>query len=171
MKRDPRLNPLSWQHQRTLALAHRVRTTLDRTSAPLEPLAKEIDSFWRQEIEPHFRGEETILFPAAQNLGLCRGEIEKVLEEHRRLRELVRLIGQVEAAEALHSHLREFAELLIRHTRFEERTLFPALESALPEDQLEAVGRSLSAFHDQMRPGSCPADPGGSDVPGGALGH
>ncbi len=149
MKRDPRLNPLSWQHQRTLALAHRVGTALDHSSAPLEPLSAEIDSFWRQEIEPHFRAEETILFPQAQDLGVCRDELEQVLEEHRRLRELIGLIGRVEVPAALRSHLREFAELLIRHIRFEERTLFPALEKTLPKGQLEAVGRSLSAFHEQ----------------------
>ncbi len=147
-------------------MAHRICTTLESTSAPPEPLSAEIDSFWRQEIEPHFRAEETILFPPAQNLGVCRNEIEKVLEEHRRLRELVSLLGRVEAPAPLRSHLREFAELLIRHIRFEERTLFPALEKAFPEGQLEAVGRDLSAFHEQTRPGVCPAKLGGSDVPG-----
>jgi hemerythrin-like domain-containing protein len=151
MKRDPRLNPLSWEHQRTLAVAHRVCTILASTSALPEPLLGEIDSFWRQEIEPHFRAEETILFPPAKNLDVCRSEMEKVLEEHRRLRELASLIGRAEALATRRAHLREFAELLIQHIRFEERTLFPALEKALSEGQLEAVGRSLSTFHEQAR--------------------
>lgn len=162
MKRDPRLNPLSWEHQRTLALAHRVCTALDNPPAPTEPLSREIDSFWRQEIEPHFRAEELILFPPAQDLGVCGGEIEQILEEHRRLGELASLIGRGGAA----ADLREFAELLIRHIRFEERTLFPALEKALPAGQLEVIGRSLSTFHEQARPGACPAEPRGSDVSG-----
>jgi len=51
------------------------------------------------------------------------------------LRELVSLIGRGEAPAALRSHLREFAELLVRHIRFEERTFFPALEKALREGQ------------------------------------
>ncbi|HWG47902.1 MAG TPA: hypothetical protein VN688_34385 [Gemmataceae bacterium] len=83
MKRDPRLNPLSWQHQRTLALAHRTGAALDKASVPLESLTADIDMLWRQEIEPHFRAEETILFPPAQTMGVCRDEIEQVLQEHR----------------------------------------------------------------------------------------
>ncbi len=171
MKRDSRLNPLSWQHQRTLALAHRVSTALDNTWAPPEPLSAEIASFWRQEIQPHFRAEETILFPLAQDLGVCHGEIEQVLKEHRRLRELVSLIGEAGTPEALRSHLLEFAGLLIRHIRFEERTVLPALERALPEGEFEAVGRKLSAFHEETRPGACPARPGGSDLPGSTPGR
>jgi iron-sulfur cluster repair protein YtfE (RIC family) len=159
MKRDLRLNPLSWQHQRTLALAHRTGTALDKASAPLESLTAEIDSLWRQEIEPHFRAEETILFPPAQALGICRDEIEQVLQEHQRLRELVGLIERGDVPADLRCHLREFAELLIRHIRFEERTVFPALEKALPKEQLEAIGRDLSVFHEQTRPGACPAQP------------
>jgi hemerythrin-like domain-containing protein len=152
MKHDPRLNPLSWQHQRTLALAHRTGAALDKASAPLESLTAEIDSLWRQEIEPHFRAEEAILFPPAQALGICRDEIEQVLQEHQRLSELVGLIERGDAPADLRRHLREFAELLIRHIRFEERTVFPALEKALPKEHLEAVGRDLSAFHEQTRP-------------------
>ncbi len=163
MKRDPRLNPLSWQHQRTLALAHRTGAALDKASAPLETLTAEIESLWRQEIEPHFRAEETILFSPAQALGVCRDEIEQVLREHRRLRELVLLIERGDVPAELRCHLREFAELLIRHIRFEERTVFPALEKALPKEQLEAIGRGLSAFHEQARPDRGLAKP--SEVP------
>lgn len=159
MKRDPRLNPLSWQHQRTLALAHRTGAALDKASAPLESLTAEIDSLWRQEIEPHFRAEEAILFPPAQALGVCRDEIEQILQEHQRLRELVRLLERGDTALDLRSSLREFADLLIRHIRFEERTIFPALEKALPKEQLESIGRDLSAFHEQTRPDACPAPP------------
>jgi|SRR5579875_899631 hemerythrin-like domain-containing protein len=156
MKRDPRLNPLSWQHQRTLALAHRTVAALDKVSVPLETVTVDIDMLWRQEIEPHFHAEETILFPPAQRLGLCQDAIEQVLREHQRLHELFRLIEHGGALTDLHCHLREFAELLIQHIRFEERTVFPALEKVLPEEQLEAIGRDLSAFHEQTRPGTIP---------------
>jgi hemerythrin-like domain-containing protein len=157
MKRDPRLNPLSWQHQRTLALAHRTAAALDKASVPLESLTADIDMLWRQEIEPHFLAEETILFPPAQVLGICQDEIEQVLQEHRRLRELVGLIERGGVPAELRCHLREFAELLIGHIRFEERTVFPALEKALSKEQLEAIGRDLSAFHEQTRPATCPS--------------
>ena len=40
-----------------------------------------------------------------------------------------------------------FAELLIKHIRFEERTLFPHLEVSLPESVLKQVGEFLNGQH------------------------
>lgn len=126
---------------------------MEKASAPLETLPADIDSLWQQEIGPHLRAEETILFPPAQALGVCRDEIEQVLQEHRWLRELVGLIERDDVPADLRCHLRVFAELLIRHIRFEERTVFPALEQDLSKEQLEAIGRDLFAFHEQTEPG------------------
>lgn len=89
MKRDPRLIPLSWDHQRGLALALRARKCAASGSASdVESLWAELRAAFDAELEPHFALEEQHLLPA---LAAC-GEtalVERTLDEHRRLRALV----------------------------------------------------------------------------------
>ena len=40
--------------------------------------------------------------------------------------------------------LRELGERLERHIRFEERELFPMIEAALPDDELERLGAAFA---------------------------
>ena len=41
----------------------------------------------------------------------------------------------------------EFADLLTKHIRFEERELFPHIEAALPDAALKQIGEFLSNRH------------------------
>lgn len=179
MKRDPALRALSWGHQRTLALAFRIREAVagpayarpsSRTasegarpaarpsadrggSAPVRrgarELREEVAAFWARELEPHFAAEESALFPAASAARRAPRQ------------ELERAVAEHGSIRASLAELRRtvaaeprlllgLADALVAHIRFEERVLFPRIEEALGTDGLEEVGREI----DRRLPGA-----------------
>jgi len=90
-----------------------------------------------QELAPHFRVEEEWLFPPLAAAGESR-LVERALEDHARLRDLIDSAPTIEIAIA-------FGERLHRHVRFEERELFPRAEALLGLPVLEAAGRAAVA--------------------------
>ncbi len=139
MRRHPHLQPLSDDHHAALVLARRIGLAA-RQDPERDALTKAWSGLRRRfarELEPHFRVEEEQLFPQLES----RGEhalVERARADHARLRELVHTEPDPVVAA-------QFAELLHRHVRFEERELFPRAESLLPLPVLEAAGRAALA--------------------------
>jgi len=128
VKRHPDLRPLSEDHHTALVLARRTRRAAERGGDD----AGALDAQWRDvvrafaaELEPHFATEERWMLPRLEESGETR-LVERTRADHARLRELVR-----DAASA--PVLAEFAALLERHVRFEERELFVRFEALLTE--------------------------------------
>jgi uncharacterized protein YeaO (DUF488 family) len=124
MKRDLRLQGLSSDHHRALALARALRAggvTLDGIVA---------------ELEPHFQVEEDVLLPALVAAGE-QALADRVREDHAFLRTC-----PAPAA---------FAATLADHVRFEERELFPRCEAVLDEAVLDEVARRSRAAHVRTR--------------------
>lgn len=139
MKRHPHLQPLSDDHHGALVLARRIGLAT-RQAAEQGALTQIWDGLRRRfarELEPHFRVEEALLFPQLEAAGE-RALVERAQADHARLRKLVHSEPDPVVAA-------EFAELLHRHVRFEERELFPRAESLLPISVLEALGRAALA--------------------------
>jgi hemerythrin-like domain-containing protein len=127
LKRHLRLQPLSHDHHRALVLARHAQRAADRgaDASALAQTWSDVAQRFGSELEPHFRIEEAWLFPDLVDVGEV-GLAERALADHARLRELVR-------EEATREIALEFAELLERHVRFEERELFPRVERLLAE--------------------------------------
>jgi len=124
MKRHPSLQPLSDDHHRALVLARRLRRDPGGSDAAgLAALEREVRREFETQLEPHFHIEESLLLPALEEKGEAR-LVERTLEDHARLRALVRGRWSEETA-------RELGALLERHVRFEERILFPQAEALL----------------------------------------
>jgi len=117
------LRHLSDEHARLLEVGER------RKGEDTASLAARLLALWDGEILPHCRGEEEVLLP-----------------------ELVRHISEADAVVVFtqgdHTVLRRLArELrLAEHFRFEEQTLFPALQATLGCDCLAALGGEMAAF-------------------------
>jgi hypothetical protein len=132
MKRHPALQPLSDDHHGALVLARRLRRSSPRlTASDVASLAGETRRQLEEELEPHFRVEEEHLLSVleahdAANLAA------RTAADHARLRSLIR--GAWEPATA-----GEIGTLLERHVRFEEREMFPKLESILGDAELERI--------------------------------
>lgn len=138
MKRRPELHPLSHDHHHGLIVARRLRLA----SADSGTLPEAVPVFleaWNAEIEPHFQREEALLLPEVERARPGHPLAARTLLEHRELRALVsRLHHSAEASLA-----GEIARRLDEHIRFEERVLFPEVETLLPEERLVEIGRAL----------------------------
>ncbi len=127
MKRHPDLRPLSDDHHGALVLARRTRRAAERADdvGALGAQWQDVCRKFAAELEPHFKIEERWLLPRLEEAGET-ARVERARADHARLRELVR-----EGASA--PVLAEFAALLERHVRFEERELFVRFEALLAE--------------------------------------
>lgn len=119
MKRHPLFVPLSQEHHHTLALCLRILRD------PHQNHRQDITAHFI-DLEQHFQTEEQQF--AALWDALARPDLQqRFADEHARLRALYA------GAEFDNPDWNtEFAVLLRDHARFEERELFPALETVLP---------------------------------------
>ena len=126
MKRTPALQPLSREHHTALTLAKACeRAALSGDEGLVANACQRAIQAFSNELEPHFQFEEQSLLPllpGAETQALA----ERTLEDHQRLRALLDGLQQNDA-----KALESFGKLLSAHVRFEERELFPVLESLL----------------------------------------
>jgi len=124
MKRDPSLVALSREHHTALTLANRLKkAVLSGDQSRIEEARRNVVVRFAAELEPHFTEEELTLLPRLSALGEI-DLVERTLDEHRRLRALVRKLADPGATHAAGECLAEFGDLLTTHVRFEERELF-----------------------------------------------
>lgn len=106
-----------------MVLALRIARAADREAQCA--LLQDVPVVFQRDIAPHFCQEEAELLPRLKNAG-AKELVQRTLDEHHQLRELVMLIGSGEL-----TALSAFGDLLRTHVRFEERVLFPAAEAML----------------------------------------
>ncbi|HEY4698470.1 MAG TPA: hemerythrin domain-containing protein [Gallionella sp.] len=126
MKRSPILQPLSREHHTALTLAKASeRAARSGDEALVRLTCQRVIRAFADELEPHFRIEEVSLLPLL-NSPETQPLLERTLADHSQLRGLLDALRQNDAG-ALDS----FGKCLAAHVRFEERELFPVLESLL----------------------------------------
>jgi len=147
MRRHRALIPLSHDHHEALVAARRLRRGADGpepTDAATAFLA-----FFASSAVPHFREEEELLFPCVADAVEARELILQALLEHQRLHaaaaDLEEIVAQRNAGPAAAERMRELATLLEGHVRFEERRLFPLIETLLPEERLTVLADAGAA--------------------------
>jgi Hemerythrin HHE cation binding domain. len=137
MKRHAALRQLSSDHHSGLVLARRVSRL--EADSDLQAAAQNLLHVWRAEIGPHFVAEEEWLLPVfARYSAPDHPLIVETLRQHVLMRALVDEIEETLAAPPL-PVLHALAAALREHIRFEENDLFPAIEAALPEAQLQRL--------------------------------
>lgn len=152
IRRDPRLVPLSHDHHTALARARDVTLALDGV-APRDPeeLAAELAAFFERDLARHFEAEERHLMPPfTARVGTDHELVRELETQHAEIRRLAAALKNGEGPVA--ARLRAWGEAITAHVRFEERELFGAVEAALSEAELDAIGRALEGEGP-----SCPA--------------
>jgi hemerythrin-like domain-containing protein len=140
MKRHPALVRLSHDHHHELVQARRLRHGADAGPDERLDAARAYIELFLGETVRHFRDEEEVLFPAYVRLAGETPLLRRILEEHMQLHGLVRALRAEAAGGAVPpSSVRRLGELLHEHVRAEERELFPAIEAALPDEELSAL--------------------------------
>lgn len=127
MQRSPTLQPLSREHHSALKLAKVCeRSAISGDTEEVRRICQHAIHAYADELKAHFLTEEQTLLPL---LGGTPEQAlaERTLAEHRQLHALLDGLRQ-NNAEALSC----FGKCLVAHVRFEERVLFPILESRLP---------------------------------------
>lgn len=126
MKRNPILQPLSREHHAALTLGEACeRAAQSGDAAMVSQACQRAIRAFSNELDPHFLIEEQSLLPllkSTETLPL----VQRTLADHQQLRGLLNGLQQndVEA-------LDRFGKCLTAHVRFEERELFPVIESLL----------------------------------------
>lgn len=140
MKRASALQALSRDHHQALVIAQTLRRADGGTAARARD---EFLAFWHSHGAHHFRCEEDILLPAYAGHGDPRHPLVlEVLVDHVEIRHAA---GRLERSEPRVEALHELGARLANHVRLEERQLFPLIEAALPEKELEQLAGALAA--------------------------
>lgn len=144
MLRDPSLIPLSHQHQHGLALTVLIDRGLkaDPTQEKALELSHKVARMAEIELLGHFQVEEKVLFPSIRSRLDSDQVVDDLIAQHRKLEKLVERLATATDSDRI-PLLREFAELLHRHIRIEERQLFQEIQEKLGEGQLTALGAQI----------------------------
>ena len=123
----PQLRRLSAEHARCLA------DIAGWASAGAEERCSRLLSLWDQEVLPHCQAEEDVLLPElAARLSEADAVVLFTLGDHLALRHLARQLREASGTERI-AALEAMERRLTEHVRFEERTLFPAIQEVLGE--------------------------------------
>lgn len=126
MKRSTALQPLSREHHIALTLAKACeRAAQSQENGRVAKTCQRVIQAFADELEPHFQIEERTLLPLLHDAENQLLE-QRTLAEHQQLRALLDGLRQDDVRA-----LDDFGKLLAAHVRFEERELFPALESLI----------------------------------------
>lgn len=124
MPRIGALLSLSREHHASLVMARAARKAADSDDSVVCAAAMtRIEAHWRTVLVAHFAQEEQLLQLAAETLD--SKSVARIFAEHAELRMLA--CGPC-ALEPI-ARLRRFGDLLAAHVRYEERVLFPQLQS------------------------------------------
>lgn len=123
MKRSEHLIPLSHDHHVALVVANRLKSSLNQfDQKDAIEYWEEIRGQYRQDLLEHFEVEESELLPLLDGVSEKASMLAiNIIADHTKMRNLL-------SSHDLNAAV-EFAELLKKHVRFEERELFPWLES------------------------------------------
>ena len=140
MKRHPALVALSHDHHHEFVQARRLVRAADASADErLEAARAYVELFFTETVR-HFRDEEETLFPVYARRAGETPVLQRILREHMELHGLVRALrAQVAGGDVDPERLRTLGDLLREHVRVEERELFPAIEAALTEQELEEL--------------------------------
>ncbi len=139
MKRNINLQELSKDHHQGLLLCWKIRQGIKRT-IETDRIAAYCRYFFDNHLLSHFKEEEEHVFACMPDTNPLK---RQVLSEHQELRQAFKALSAKQSVENLLS----LANLLEAHIRFEERTLFPHMEQALTDEQLNSIGVKLRTIH------------------------
>lgn len=129
IKRSKAFVQFSRDHHFGLLLVWRIRQDLTKGTA-ISEINNYIYEFFIDDLQLHFKEEEELMFSKLDAADPLRVQAEN---EHEAIYQMMTTIQASNAGTIL---LRQFADLLEAHIRFEERTLFNHLQQHMtPEEQ------------------------------------
>jgi hemerythrin-like domain-containing protein len=137
--RNENLIPLTHDHHHALAACRRLRLAAAEASARSAGARVFVDFFMTDGLM-HFREEEEQLFPLVVGEEAAKSPLQKVMVEHLEIHAAVQDLAAEVSADALSANsMISLADLLEGHVRFEERVLFPLIESMVGDERLREL--------------------------------
>jgi hemerythrin-like domain-containing protein len=153
MKRHAELHRLSEHHHHVLIEALEIRRAAE-SSAPdrnqrLRHLAESLLRFWNESGQTHFVEEEQVLLPKyARHFRLDKDpDIMRMLADHAEIRAQMEDLKESLGQSFIPERLIALGRILHDHVRLEEDHIFPRIETALSEAELNSVGSRLTRLH------------------------
>ena len=137
IKRHQALVSFSKEHHFGLLLVWKIRQGL-RNAVSAERIGKYVLFFFNEDLKTHFKEEEQLLFSKLPVNDTLRLQAEA---EHKEVYRLIEAISETTKDEHL---LRQFADMLEKHIRFEERILFNHLQSHIAAEEFEEISARFS---------------------------
>ncbi len=137
MKRNENIVKLSRDHHASLLFCWKIRQGL-KHHIDLDRMINYVKYFWTQHFGPHFGEEEAFLFAPLKD-----EKVQKAIDDHKKIRGFIEVLN-VSHLQDRGENLLKLADMVDEHVRYEERILFPHLESALSDEQLTQIGTQIS---------------------------
>ncbi|MDE3235541.1 MAG: hemerythrin domain-containing protein [Bacteroidota bacterium] len=139
IKRSEALQPLSRQHHNGLLFCLLLGKGLKKQAA-LKILQDFCIAFYEEDLLLHFQLEEHNLLILSTKYPLLAEGIARMKDEHTLISELFTSLRTKIKAETLSS----IETVVEQHIRFEERQLFPLIESTITPQELQNIGVALA---------------------------
>jgi hemerythrin-like domain-containing protein len=143
MKRNDNLKTLSWEHHDGLVVAFRLQQGL-KNEIPGKILRDYILHVWDNALEHHFWQEEQSITRILHRTAEGKKLEKRMMNEHEEFRII---ISQLRNSLGSESDIEQFAANLNLHIRFEERELFPFIETHSSTEELVRIGNFLQNEH------------------------
>ena len=137
LKRHQAIVSFSKDHHVGLLLVWKIRQGLNK-AVSAERISNYASLFFKEDLEKHFREEEQLLFCKLPVDDIFRKQAEA---DHQAIYELVASFEENKNDTGL---LKQMADLLENHIRFEERVLFNHLQNNVKADDLEVIAKRFS---------------------------
>lgn len=140
MKRHEKLIPLTHDHHHALAEIRRLRLAAKGNEEERRNGGRRFLDFFNDDVIDHLREEEEVVLPLVVGEREAGPTVERALWEHFVIHAAVRSLERELQDGALDSTgLLRMASLLESHIRFEEKIVFPLIESLVSEARLASV--------------------------------
>jgi hemerythrin-like domain-containing protein len=145
VKRAPSLVCLSREHHDGLVIALRItREAPDAGDEAFAGLYQDFLAFWEEGLLRHFRAEnECLLARLVRHVGFGDALVTRTQSDHLKMEALVAQMRDTADAPARRQALREVADVLREHIRWEEERLFEVTQQQLSAEEMAALGEDL----------------------------
>ena len=136
--RNEQIKKFSREHHSSLLFCWKIRQGLKNNLQP-QRIFDYIQYYWQQNLQPHFREEEKILFAPIKDR-----QVQRAINEHKQIRRQIEGLANNLAKIDIQKNLARIADKVDDHVRYEERQLFNHIEQISTPGQLEILEKELN---------------------------
>lgn len=135
IKRNKNLTFFSHEHHHGLVFCVRLKKSEQTDKKTVQEFIK---SFWQNHLKAHFAIEEELLKPMIVNKAI----LKQFKNEHKEIEKLIK--ATIKPSNDVHKNAILLSSLIKNHIRFEERKMFPHIETNNSFEALSKIGQLMN---------------------------